>query len=117
MLKKQVRKNGLLVTRDYEYVPDPIIGKKAIKTEHKKKLVVTVDGIPFDADSESINYMSTVISLALYKAKLDPDNADKYLNYELKWKCADNVTRTVTIPQLAQALEKALGEIANIIGV
>lgn len=117
MLEKHIKRKGLLVTRDYKYVPDPITGKKAVKKEQKEKLVVTVDNIPFDANAESINYMTTVISLAQYKATIDPDNKDKYLNYTLKWKCADNVVREVTVPQIAQALEAALGEIANIVGV
>jgi len=117
MLEKLIRRKGLLITKDYKWSPDPITGEKAIKTEKKNKLVVTVDGIPFDANAESINYMTTVISLAQYKATLDPDNADQWLNYVLKWKCADNVVREVSVPQVAKALEAALGEIANIVGV
>jgi len=117
MLEKKIKRRGLLITKNYKWKPDPVEGPKALKKEAKEKLIVTVDNIPFDANAESINYMTSVVSLAQYKALMDPDNADKYLNYSLKWKCADNVIREVTVSQIAKALEAALGEIANIVGV
>jgi len=126
MLKYVRHSRGMLVSTDVIYEEDVIKGNKAKKKEAKNKLKVTVDNIDFDADTESINYMSAVLSRAngTILEKLAKDSnltmADAYndvYSSTIKWKCADNIVREVTISTIAKALDEALGAIANIIGI
>jgi len=126
MLKYVRHSRGMLVSTDVIYKEDVIKGNKAKKKEAKNKLKVTVDNIDFDADTESINYMSAVLSRAngTILEKLAKDSkltmADAYndvYSSTIKWKCADNIVREVTISTIAKALDEALGAIANIIGI
>lgn len=116
--------NGKKVTNHKIYVPDKMTGKKAIKQDNKDKLLVTVQGIEFEADTMSMCYMSNVLNVASMKySKLRSSGSTPDVAYEasyktsIGWKCTDNVTRQVTIEILGEALELAMGQVANIIEV
>lgn len=126
MLQTVKRSKGMLVTNDVKYKAKEKRGISAIKQEAKDNLTVTVDGITFDADAQSISYMSSAITIA-NKHILDAMAADSSLSVTdafnkvysttVKWKAADNNIYDVKIKTLAEALEKALGAVGNIVGV
>ena len=106
------------------YTPDEIINKKAIKQESKDKLVVLVKGVSYDADSLSMCYMSNVINIASMRynslvSKGTPTDEAYRASYlsSIGWKGSDNVPRDTLVEDIGLALELAMGEVANIIGV
>lgn len=103
-----------MVKWKYEYVPSTVEGKKARKTDTIEKSVVTVSGIEFDADEKSMDRMARVVASA-YGAALQDIAAGTAaqtacttaLDATVSWKCADDVTRTVSITTLVDALDAA----------
>ena len=121
-IKKEISRNRF--NKNFEYYDEVLTNKKAIKKENKEKLIISYDGVDFESDTISINYMSSVVSVANYKYIALTSNGtplnDAYngvYKQTISWKCADNIVRPVKIETLVIVLEKAMGEIANIIGV
>lgn len=116
--------NNMLISKKVEYVPDPIEGSKAIKTHEKDNLSVTETEGEFDADTISINYFSSIISLA--NAKFNGALAQGvgasdayqavYVDATIPWKLKDNTTTTITIEKLVVVLENAMNGVAGIVG-
>lgn len=123
MLVENTVKHGHLYKKEVSYVQDPIKDRKAIKQQAKDELVVNVNSVPFDGDTASINYMSSVVALA--NAKFNQALASGTTveeAYELiykttiKWKNANNTISNVQVETIAKALEDTMSEIATVIG-
>lgn len=118
----QPRKN--MFKKEVIYVAEELKNSKAIKQDSKDKLIVKVNNVEVDADTVSINYMSSVVALANYKYNQAIANgvstADAYdATYKstIGWKNANNTISQVQIESVAEALELAMGAVANIVGV
>lgn len=94
--------------REQELLPKPteeekakaaLSQAKAERAEAVSKLMVTVDGMVFDADETSQNRMSRVVAGA---QALGIDQSTTQV-----WVLADNTVATPTVAQLAQALKLA----------
>jgi hypothetical protein len=126
MIREEVRvsNNGVLRQRVKVYEPDTYIGVKAVRQDSKDNLVVTVNNVRFDADATSMAYMANVIAIANMKynqaisSGVDVDTAyASVYKQTVSWKNADNKISNIQVETIAEALELAMGEIANIIGV
>jgi hypothetical protein len=138
-IKKEIRtsNNGVLIKPDAPvYYTEEKIGAKAIKEDSKDNLQVTVNGVTYDGDTVAINYMSSVIAVANFKminamyqqVKMIPevsrsvfeqmvfDTYETIYKQTIGWKGADNVVHQVQGESVAEALELAMGEVANIVG-
>lgn len=100
-----------MVKWKYEYVPDPVEGRKARKTDTLETATVEVNGVPFDADEKSMDRMSRIVAKSygdIMRKIANGDDPSLTAGYELSqtisWKCADNVTRNVSIQNLVDAL-------------
>ena len=124
MIEEKLVRKGMYFRKIKEYTPEPVEGGKAEKQQKKDELRMVVDGIPFDGDTVSINYMSATLAVANYKMIEQIANgtsaADAYTNVfenmQLNWKGYDNQVHAVTGKTLAKALETAMGQVANIVG-
>lgn len=124
MLKESITGNGMLLKKKVEYVEDPKVGKKAIKEDSKQKLVITDDIGVFQADTISINYLSSIIALAnakFNKALNDGTSASDaysavYTNTTVPWKLKDNTTVDVSIEKIVTILEESMTAVGQIVG-
>lgn len=118
------------------------LNEKVIQDNKKAKelelnsLIVSANTVPFDADNQSINYMSSVVGLASFKMLQGMYNISDakeieeltefdnliILLYEatfksvIQWKNANNTVSNVQLETVAEALEKGMQEVANIVG-
>lgn len=100
-----------------------LVGPPAVKQNNKDTLVVTVNGVPYASDTVSIGYMSAVVACANAQYnKLVASGLSATLAYEsvykttIGWKGANKELHEVQYESVAEALELAMGEIANIVG-
>jgi hypothetical protein len=125
-IKNELRtsNNGVLIKPNapvyFEYEK---VGAKAIKEDTKDNLVVTVNGVDYDGDTVAINYMSSVVSVAnakfnqaLSQGLSASDAYNAVYKQTIGWKGSDNEVHTVQIESIVEALELAMGEVANIVG-
>lgn len=84
-------------------------------------LVVTANTVPFDADNTSINYMSSVLTIANFKmiqsVANGADMADVYdsiYKTSINWKNANNTISNVQLETVGKALEQCMAEVGNI---
>lgn len=84
-------------------------------------LVVTANTVPFDADNTSINYMSSVITIANLKmiqalatgvSAVDAYNS--IYKTSISWKNANNTISNVQLETVGKALEQCMAEVGNI---
>ena len=145
-LEKITIKKGALYKKRDKYIAKELIGEPAIKQDNKDNLTVTVNTVEYDADTISINYMSSVTALANFKMlqalyniakKITNPEDDQFIGidnvlyshyitvislYEaifkttVGWKNTNNMVSQVQIESIAEALELAMGEVANIVG-
>lgn len=109
-----------MVKWKYEYVADSVQGSKARKMDTISEATVTVSDIEFDADETSMDRMARVVAAA-YGSALQAIGsgtaaqtaATTELDATVQWKCADDITRSVTISTLIDALEAAKNNMAN----
>ena len=94
---------------------------KVIKNQQLDTLIVEANTVPFDANIQSIGYMSSVLALANFKynqavisdvAAVDAYNA--VYKTVINWKNANDTISNVQLETVAEALEKAMLEIATI---
>lgn len=123
MLVENKVKHGHLYKKEVSYVQDPIKDKKAIKQQAKDELVVNINSVPFDGDTDSINYMSSVVALANAKfnqALASGATAEEAYNLiyktTIKWKNANNTISNVQVETIVKALEDTMNEVATVIG-
>ena len=109
-----------MVKWKYEYVADSVEGSKARKMDTINDATVTVSDIEFDADETSMDRMARVVASAYGSALQSISSgtdaqtaAASALGTTVQWKCADDVTRTVSISTLVDALEAAKNNMAN----
>ena len=109
-----------MVKWKYEYVADSVEGRKARKMDTIDAAVVTVSDIPFDADEKSMDRMARVVASAYGAALQDIASGTAAqtacttaLDATVSWKCADDVTRSVTISTLVDALDAAKDAMAS----
>jgi hypothetical protein len=142
IIKEAIYDDGTLVSDEIiekvrPYIPKEILdvdildklnsfesfSKYKIQKEDKalNSLKVTTNSVPFDADTISINYMDSVLSLAIFKfikSLSDIDESSKPLydgvfKSTVNWKNAKDEISTVEIETLAETLEKAMMEVAS----
>lgn len=84
-------------------------------------LVITANTVPFDADNTSINYMSSVLSIANFKmiqsVANGADMADVYdsiYKTAIEWRNANNTVSNVELETVAEALETSMMEIGSV---
>ena len=114
---------GNLYKKEIVYEEETKINKSAIKQDNKDNLVVTVNGVVYEGDTNSMNYMSNVSAIANFKFNallaqgITPNDAYVAVyKSTIGWKGADDVVHQVQIESVIEALEIAMGEVANIIG-
>jgi len=123
MLIEKKSTNNFITRKVVEYVEDTLLDRKAIKQQAKNDLVVNVNSVPFDGDTASINYMSSVVALANAKfnqalaAGATPDEAYELIyKTTIKWKNANNTISNVQVETIVKALEDTMNEVASVIG-
>jgi len=84
-------------------------------------LVVTTNTVPFDADNTSINYMSSVLSVANFRMLeamvAGTDVADAYnavFKTTITWRNANNTNSNVQLETVAAALEDSMAEVGTV---
>jgi hypothetical protein len=114
---------GNLYKKEIVYEEETKINKSAIKQDNKDNLVVTVNGVTYEGDTVSMNYMSSVSAIANFKFNallaqgIAPSDAYTAIyKSTIGWKGADDVVHQVQIESVIEALGIAMGEVANIIG-
>jgi hypothetical protein len=125
MLNESIVSNGMLLKKKVEYKEDDKIGATALKEQAKADLVVTDALGDFQADTVSINYLSSVVSLAnakYNKAVAGGSTAADaytaaYTTTQIPWKLADNSIQTVPISTIVTILEESMTAVGNVIGV
>lgn len=98
------------------YVQPVVANKKALRSEDVLNLIVTVNAIDFDADEESQDRMSRVVSVAnaqynkLIASGATPGDAYTAIYHDntVKWVGADNKEHLITIETLAAALDASV---------
>jgi len=138
MLKESITAEGMLLTKQVEYVEEPKFNASAIK-ENKKQVLVVSDAIgKFQANTVSVNYLTAIISLAnaeynqavnagiaaAIKAGTTVDMGtiipaaykEVYVTKTIPWKLADNTVATVTIEKLITILDESMTAIGTIVG-
>ena len=114
---------GNLYKHQIVYEEETKVNKSAVKQDNKDNLVVTVNGVVYEGDTNSMNYMSNVSAIANFKFNallaqgMSP--SDSYVaiyTSTIGWKGADDAVHQVQIESIIEALEIAIGEVANIIG-
>ncbi len=111
-----------------------VIATKADNDAALDSLVVEVNTVPFDANDQSINYMSSVLAVANFKmfestyvlcsAKDEADRTEleTYLvsSYEaiykttISWRNANNTNSEVQLETVAEALEAGMSAVGSI---
>jgi len=101
-------------------VIDDALTKEA-KDKALAELVVESNTVPFDANDQSINYMSSVLAVANFKYnQAIGAGADVVTTYTaiyktiIQWKNADNTISDVQLETVAEALEQAMNEVGSI---
>ena len=102
--------------------PHAVKHKKAMSKYKKKTVIVTVEGVEFDADVESVNLMSSVLTLANSKiiaavaggASMADATAAVYAE-TIPWKDANDIWREIPIGLIPEGLEISLKAIAAVI--
>ena len=84
-------------------------------------LVVTANTVPFDADNTSINYMSSVLTIANFKMIQSVANGanmadvyDSIYKTVIEWRNANNTVSNVELETVAEALETSMIEIGSV---
>ena len=84
-------------------------------------LVITANTVPFDADNTSINYMSSVLTIANFKmiqaVANGADMADVYdsiYKTVIEWRNANNTVSSVELETVAEALETSMLEVDSV---
>ena len=99
--------------------------RKAIKVKTLDELTITANTVAFDADGKAIGNMGAVLAVANFKyiqalsIGTTPDIAYKsiFKDTEIGWKGADNAVHVVQIETVAEALEKSMHAVAEVLGV
>lgn len=114
------------MTLDIDTIQSDILieSEKIIKEAKDKaldELVVTTNLVPFDANAQSINYMSSVVALASAEYCLQISlGSDPVLSYDsifktvVQWKNADNTISNVQIETVKEALREAMLSVSSI---
>lgn len=119
---------------DGKYHPDEVkleklekLEKQKVSKEQKIKeldtLAVSLNSVSYDANMEAIGNMGAVIgglTFKVLKALAQEDEKvkklyDEVFDQSIKWKGADNKIHTVKIESVAQVLEKAINEKAQVL--
>ena len=138
MLKESITGNGMLLKKKVEYVEDPKVGSKAIKEDNKQKLVITDTIGEFQADTVSINYLSSIVALSNAKYNNEVHTAVAaataagtavdmgaittaaytavYVNTIIPWKLKNNTTVQVTVEKIMLILEESMTAVGTIVG-
>ena len=133
---QEINKNGEIMynyaqDRLQQDAPESDVLKAIVKgTEYWEKqrknteldtLVVTTNTVPFDADNTSINYMSSVLTIANLKmiqalaAGISAVDAyDSIYKTSISWKNANNTISNVQLETVGEALEKCMAEVGSI---
>ena len=101
-------------------VIDDALTKEA-KDKALAELVVESNTVPFDANDQSINYMSSVLAVANFKYnQAIGTGADAAATYEsvyktiIPWKNANNTISNVQLETVAEALEASMNAVGLI---
>lgn len=109
-----------------EFLDGSISYKNRLKDkvdEAKEALIVEHNGVPYQGDFGSINYMSAVAAVAGFKfnqalvAGLSYEEAYE-LTYKVKigWRNGNNEVSQVQVESVCETLEKTMKEVASLIG-
>ena len=95
--------------------------EKQRKNTELDTLVITTNTVPFDADNTSINYMSSVLTIANLKmvqalaAGISAVDAyDSIYKTSISWKNANNTISNVQLETVGETLEKCMAEVGSI---
>jgi len=122
MIKYKKDRNGMRIKKTPVYVQDTLTDKKALKQQAKDDLLVENNNVEFDADINSMLYMTAVSTVANYKfneavsaGESTADAFDAVYKATVNWKGADNEVHTIQVKTVIEAVEKALSETASIV--
>jgi len=101
--------------------PRAIKKHKAMKNYHKKVAVIELNGVPYDADVDSIAFMSSVLSIANFKmleamaAGASVEDAFAGVTAQtIPWKDANNKWQQIAIGDIPTGLEAAMHKVAEL---
>lgn len=138
-INANVYEDGSFIVKDLRTAEEIEEDIKLVAKENKLKaldsLIVSANTVPFDADNQSINYMSSVIGLASFKMLQgmynisDAKEIEELTEFDsliislyettfksrVEWKNANNTISNVQLETVAEALEKSMQEVSNII--
>jgi len=123
-LKKSLIKTGRNLFKSHPtFYQESVEGQRAYRTEEVLTATVTVDGVTFDADEDSMDRMDRIVDIANWrynqlvaKDKLDAEAAynQVYMDTPIPWKTAHNVLETVSVETICKAQELALYQLSDV---
>lgn len=123
MLKTKIVDQGIeMFSKKVFFETEPVVGRKAHRSEEVVQSTITVNGITFDADESSMDRMDRVIDLANWKYNqqialgVTPSDAyaSTYSATTIPWKTADNQLINISVETICKAQELALENLAAI---
>ena len=113
-------KDGLVLTPRLK--PVEVVGSKAVKKYKKLTASIKIEGHEFDANEESINFMSSILAISNFRfnqlvnsGMTRKEAYAKVYGRTIPWKSKHNVWTDIKVENIADALELAMGEMRNII--
>ena len=101
--------------------PNALKKQKAMKNYYKKVAVVELNGVPYDADVDSIAFMSSVLSIANFRMLEAMANGasteDAYngvTSQTIPWKDANGKWSEIAIRDIPGGLEAAMRKVAEL---
>lgn len=121
--KPVLKKIGRLVTKRFIAVPEELSEAKVKKIHLKETMTVNISGVLFDANSDSINYMTAIGALAswqtaqllLSKDIITQTEYDAVYKQEIPWKDAGNEVKIVMVEDILFSLHESMSGVRDIV--
>jgi len=101
--------------------PNALKKQKAMKNYYKKVATIELDGVPYDADVDSIAFMSSVLSIANFRmleAMADGASAEDAFtaltSQTVPWKDANGNWAEISLGSIPTGLEAAMRKVAEL---
>jgi len=122
ILEAEKKRLGAVVYTQFKEVGETLSSRKGNRGLELDKAIVTVNGVSYDADEQSMDRMNRIVSLANiefnYRLSVgqtsDVAYQAVYKDQQVSWVGADNVMHTVQIESLAEVLKVAMENMGNI---
>jgi len=123
-LEPTKKRLGTAVYTEFNEVAETLTSRKGNRGVEMGSATVTVNGVPYDADEDSMDRMNRIVSLAnaefAYRLSVGEAYASAYTNsykiQQVTWTGADNIVHTVQIESIVEALRQSMINMGNIWG-